>query len=620
VVLMRRAGAPRLIEWTGERCVPWSPDVAVVYEHFHRYLWAARALGGARVLDLGSGEGFGAAILAGTAADVVGIDIDEPTVAHSTANYAAPNLSFRVASALDLSSFEPESFDAVVSFEMIEHVDEQVQVMTEIARVLARDGLLIMSTPDRRAYSDATEQKNPYHKKELELEEFVALLRGWYPHVACWGQRIITGSRIDSLEGNSGATSGDAEFFLRRAGDEWVPADASSPLYLIALASKAPLPAAAATSTLSDFELQLLRAQEHETNLASAEVQRLRTEAAGRAAEAETLRQDADSPGAEAERLRIEVARARAQVEDTRTEYARDLAEHSAATRAQREHADAQTARVRRHFEGEIARLGDQQEENTRLRARVRRTDESVTWRAFEAARARLHGAIGGENSGLAQAVSLCIRLAGRRLARRDPLPPPAPRPPPPPPPRITFPSFTAPQVSLLIAIHARADLTERCLASILAHTTGVSYEVILLDDAADPETKALLARVDGTKQLVNETNLGFLRSVNRGAETAIAPWLVVMNNDVEATSGWLCAMLDCAESAPDVGVVTPKYVYPDGRLQEAGALIWRDGTGANVGRGENPGHCMYNYRRGVDYGSGGVDGERPVLARGWGL
>lgn len=175
MALRRRAGAPRLIDWTGERCVPWAPDIHVVYEHFHRYLWAARFVTGRRVLDLGSGEGFGAAILSETAAKVVGIDIDRASVDHSSLNYDGPRLSFRVGSALDLSCFEPASFDVVVSFEVIEHIGDQAGVLAEIARVLAPDGLVVMSTPDRRAYTDATGQHNPYHERELSTDEFVAL-------------------------------------------------------------------------------------------------------------------------------------------------------------------------------------------------------------------------------------------------------------------------------------------------------------------------------------------------------------------------------------------------------------------------------------------------------------
>src|SRR5215203_3795600 len=124
----RRAGAPRLIDWTGERCVPWAPDVQVVYEHVHRYLWAAGLVSGKRVLDVGSGEGFGSAILAGRAAQVVGIDVDPVTVEHSRLNYEASNLEFREASALELQAFEADTFDVVVAFEMIEHVQDHERV------------------------------------------------------------------------------------------------------------------------------------------------------------------------------------------------------------------------------------------------------------------------------------------------------------------------------------------------------------------------------------------------------------------------------------------------------------------------------------------------------------
>ena len=118
----RRAGAPRLIEWTGERCVPWAPDVQVVYQHFHRYLWAAQLVSGRRVLDLGSGEGFGAAILSDSASQVVGVDIDEVTVEHSRLNYTGPNLEFVLGSALDLRSHERSGPSAIRVVAQAEHV------------------------------------------------------------------------------------------------------------------------------------------------------------------------------------------------------------------------------------------------------------------------------------------------------------------------------------------------------------------------------------------------------------------------------------------------------------------------------------------------------------------
>ena len=94
---------------------PWAPDVPVIYEHYHRYLWAQTLVEGRRVLDLGSGEGFGAALLADVAHDVVGIDVDARAVEHSRLNYQGENLRFQVASATDLGVFPDGSFDAVVA-------------------------------------------------------------------------------------------------------------------------------------------------------------------------------------------------------------------------------------------------------------------------------------------------------------------------------------------------------------------------------------------------------------------------------------------------------------------------------------------------------------------------
>ena len=193
--VQRVRDAPRLIEWTGERCVPWAPDPPVIYEHFHRYLFASRLVGGRDVLDLASGEGFGAALLAGAARSVVGIDIDERTVEHSRLNYAVDNLQFEVGDARDLSQFEAGSFGAVVAFELIEHMAEHDQLLGAIDRILAADGILIISSPNKEAYTDERDFQNPYHVRELALEELLALLKGRFTNVSAWAQRTIGGLR-----------------------------------------------------------------------------------------------------------------------------------------------------------------------------------------------------------------------------------------------------------------------------------------------------------------------------------------------------------------------------------------------------------------------------------------
>jgi GT2 family glycosyltransferase/SAM-dependent methyltransferase len=602
--LHRRAGAPRLIEWTGERCVPWAPDVQVVYEHFHRYMWAARVVEGRRVLDLGSGEGFGAAILAESAAHVVGVDVDERTVEHSKLNYGGSKLEFQVGTALDLSGFEDGSFGAVVAFEIIEHVQDQERVLEEVARLLGDEGVLVVSTPDRRLYSEATGQHNPFHERELTLEELQELLALHFPHVAGYGQRTITGSHLHALEGpqRDAPTSDQPDFYIERAGEEWREAGDPAALYIVALASKAPLPEMADTSTLADCGIELVRARELDTAHALEE-----RDAAVRAKDewsALVERERAAHAQEQVERAHEQVARAR-ELREREVQYNEELKQREQDIMVGRE----RIVELRAELASRNAELSSREAEVAAARSLNRRTEESVTWQAFQRARGRLYGAI-GERSLLARTLNLSLRLAGRVLIKRPKPPIEAPGSQgegagaAPSVPTISLPEYENPKVSLIIPVYAHADLTQACLESIRDNTTQVSYEVILVEDAADEATKRLLEGVRGARIVHNESNLGYIRSVKRGASFARGRWLVLFNNDTEVRPGWLTAMLDCAESAEDIGVVTPKFLYPDGSLNEAGGIIWRDGTGVNYGRGDRPEHFQYEYRRETDYGS----------------
>ena len=258
--VQRVRDAPRLIEWTGERCVPWAPDPPVIYEHFHRYLFASRLVGGRDVLDLASGEGFGAALLAGAARSVVGIDIDERTVEHSRLNYAVDNLQFEVGDARDLSQFEPGSFGAVVAFELIEHMAEHDQLLGAIDRVLAADGVLIISSPSKQAYTDERDFQNPYHVRELTLEELLALLKERYTNVSAWAQRTIGGSLLSPIEQAPPASTELQSFSIERSDDDWRLVDEPAPMYVIAVASNGELPESSGKSLLVDAGEELVKA------------------------------------------------------------------------------------------------------------------------------------------------------------------------------------------------------------------------------------------------------------------------------------------------------------------------------------------------------------------------
>jgi GT2 family glycosyltransferase/SAM-dependent methyltransferase len=568
MAIERRAGAPRLIEWTGERCVPWTPDIQVVYEHYHRYLWAAEVARGRRVLDLGSGEGFGSAILAGVAEHVVGIDVDATTVQHSQLNYSAPNLDFQQGSALDLDRFEPASFGAIVCFELIEHVTDHERVFAGIERVLAPDGLLIISTPDRRMYTDATGLHNPFHEHELTEPEFRKLLSEHFAHVRLFGQRAIAGSRIAAVERPAASSVTVRPFALRRTGEDWRSAGEPAPMYLVAIVSRAELPNLPTDSLLSDYELQIV----HQHMRRVSEVEQ-------RAAAA---RHDVDALRGALEHERATTHRAEARAAKSAEERRQELeatfdrvaALERAAERTHEQHAHAQ--------------------------ADLRRMRESVIWNGIQRAGDKVYGALGGPTSRRSRTLQWTLRTAGRVLGgRHEPVqqgPPPFAS--------ISFPAYDEPLASLIVTAHVGADVTAACLRSIAERTEGPAFEVIVVDDAADADNARLWEAVDGAQILVNDPGIGYLRSVNRGAAAARGRYLVLMNNDVEVTPGWLRALVRRAESAADVTGVAAKLVYPDGRLQEAGGIVYRDGSAANFGNGGDPAFHEFNYVREVDYGS----------------
>jgi GT2 family glycosyltransferase len=206
--------------------------------------------------------------------------------------------------------------------------------------------------------------------------------------------------------------------------------------------------------------------------------------------------------------------------------------------------------------------------------------------------------------------------LRARRLRREAPAAPPVliietidPR-------TLEVPFSDHPVVSVIVPTYGQLPFTLRCLASIVEHTPSLPIEVIVIDDAWGGIDGESLAVVRGIRLIRNEINLGFLRSCNKAAAVANGHYLYFLNNDTQVLDGWLEPMITLFQQRPGTGAVGAKLLYPDGRLQEAGAIIWQDASGWNFGRLEDAAKPVYNYVREVDYCSGAaLMVERSVFA-----
>lgn len=169
---------------------------------------------------------------------------------------------------------------------------------------------------------------------------------------------------------------------------------------------------------------------------------------------------------------------------------------------------------------------------------------------------------------------------------------------------RLRLPASDTPEISVVLVLHNQAGLSLRTLVA-LADQDGVAFETIIVDNASQDETAALLARVEGATILRNDENVGFLPAANQGAAAARGRHILFLNNDAFLHRDALAAALRRLDGDPSIGVVGGRIALIDGTLQEAGCIVFKDGSAAGYGRGRHPDQPEFRFVRDADFVSG---------------
>lgn len=606
------------MEFTGERFIPEMSDKELEIEHIQRYDSLKEVVRDKMILDAACGEGYGSYLMSQTALRVTGLDIDSQSISHASEKYGNENVKFFV-STIDQMPFEDNTFDVVVSFETLEHVNFETQMlfMSEIKRVLKRDGILILSTPNKKYYSDEVNYTNPFHEKELYREEFVGMLNEYYKHINIISQRFEVASIIDDKKLSSLQYKMTVVDQYSEIKEKYMIAfcsdfeELATPVFSIATFPyrynelidrinklQEEVEERNIHTTTIDKEVVFLREQFNILENQNKEIQQLRVqkeELVGKRNELELelslCIQNYDRKNSELSTLlNNSVAHIDLLLEQERklnniyqssgwsllTKYykCRDLL---IPANSKRRVISKLAIKALKNPKLMLSKLNKSNvkklkyylnsEDATLLESRIdsyveRNTEQTSSRNNIELFLNKEHG-------------------------------------------KLRFNVHENPLVTIIIPVYNQWDYTYSCLASILENTGDIPYEIIIADDMSSDETVNINNYVENITVIRDGENRGFLLNCNNAAGYAKGKYLFFLNNDTNVQPTWLTTLVQLIESDSLIGMVGSKLIYPDGKQQEAGGIIWNDASGWNFGRLDDPEKAEYNYVKEVDYISG---------------
>ncbi len=620
-------------KFTGERFLPGIQDEMLALEHFQRYESIRELIKDKSVLDAACGEGYGSKILSEYAGEVIGLDISGDTIERAQSTYAdVTNLKFIQGSIVQLP-LEDDSVDVVVSFETIEHVTEDIQnnFLMEVDRVLKKDGLLIMSTPNKKIYSDLYNYHNEFHVKEFYENEFIDFLHRRFKNVKLFyqffevsgiicGKNNVNGSAIYN---QNNEYEGEGKYIIALAGDGDLKDKVIQSVSLgkearyqnyidrILALQKEEKIRNNHISQLDDeitekgnYILQL----QSEVQLKNTQINELEEDKAKNRQTIYALEEDKaknrqtiyalEEDKADLQQiirnkeghieLLLEVERAYEREKQTRSykiaAWSRKVVGHMIPSGSKREFFLYLLFQCIKHPILMLRTITPTRIKDYFIVSRKEGMDS--VWHYYR----QIEGFEKSRLNGKPEVNVVNVDSKEKVIEDYE---------------ALEFTQWEQPLVSIIIPVYNQFAYTYRCLESILKNSSDIKYEVIIGNDCSTDQTKELDKVVHGINIINNKENLRFLRNCNNASKQAKGKYILFLNNDTQVQENWLSSLLNIIENDVTVGMVGSKLIYPDGYLQEAGGIVWNDGSAWNFGQKKLPDAAEYNYVKDVDYISG---------------